>query len=77
MANRRVSTVEILEIVRLVRAGESNSTIAQVLGSNRRTVSKYRQWAMEQGLLYTRVGNPIGSAEVAERGPDRPEPRFR
>jgi len=33
--------------------------------------------AMEQGLLYTRVGNPIGSAEVAERGPDRPEPRFR
>ena len=33
--------------------------------------------AMEQGLLYTRLGNPIGSAEVAERGPDRPEPRLR
>ncbi len=33
--------------------------------------------AMEQGLLYTRVGNPLGAAEVAERGPDRPEPRFR
>ena len=33
--------------------------------------------AMEQGLIYTRLGNPIGQAEVAERGPDRPEPRFR
>src|SRR6516162_8405059 len=33
--------------------------------------------AMDQGLLYTRVGNPIGLAEVAETGPDAPEPRFR
>ena len=33
--------------------------------------------AMEQGLIYTRIGNPIGSAQVAERGPDRPPPRFR
>jgi len=33
--------------------------------------------AMQQGLIYTRLGNPIGAAEVAERGPDRPEPRFR
>ena len=51
MANRRVATVEILEILRLVRAGESNSTIAQVLGCNRRTVIKYRAWASSQGLL--------------------------
>jgi enoyl-CoA hydratase/carnithine racemase len=33
--------------------------------------------AMDQGLLYTRVGNPIGLAEVAETGPDAPEPRLR
>ena len=33
--------------------------------------------AMQQGLIYTRVGNPIGAAEVAEAGPDRPEPRLR
>jgi enoyl-CoA hydratase/carnithine racemase len=33
--------------------------------------------AMQQGLIYTRLGNPIGSAEVAARGADRPEPRFR
>ena len=33
--------------------------------------------AMQQGLIYTRVGNPIGAAEVAEKGPDRPKPRLR
>jgi len=33
--------------------------------------------AMQQGLIYTRLGNPIGAAEVAEKGADRGEPRFR
>jgi len=33
--------------------------------------------AMQQGLIYTRLGNPIGAAEVAEKGADRPDPRFR
>ncbi len=33
--------------------------------------------AMQQGLIYTRLGNPIGQREVAEHGPDRPEPRSR
>ena len=63
MANRRVATVEILEILRLVRAGESNSTIAQVLGCNRRTVIKYRQWATAQGLLT----GPLPSVGVLQR----------
>jgi enoyl-CoA hydratase/carnithine racemase len=39
--------------------------------------------AMEQGLIYTRLGNPLGMAEVADRTAagngrqDRPEPRLR
>jgi hypothetical protein len=33
--------------------------------------------AMQQGLIYTRVGNPIGSAEVAANGAHKPEPRLR
>jgi enoyl-CoA hydratase/carnithine racemase len=33
--------------------------------------------AMEQGLIYTRVGNPLGMAEVAEHPPERTEPRLR
>lgn len=63
MANRRVSTVDLLEILRLVRAGESNSTIAQVLGCNRRTVIKYRQWIAAQGLL----AGPLPSAGALQR----------
>lgn len=33
--------------------------------------------AMEQGLIYTRVGNPIGQAEVAANPPKKTPPRFR
>jgi enoyl-CoA hydratase/carnithine racemase len=33
--------------------------------------------AMEQGLIYTRLGNPLGMAEVAERPPPATEPRRR
>jgi enoyl-CoA hydratase/carnithine racemase len=34
--------------------------------------------AMEQNLIYTRLGNPIGQAELAERSPSgRPTPRLR
>jgi enoyl-CoA hydratase/carnithine racemase len=33
--------------------------------------------AMEQGLIYTRLGNPIGMAEVKQKPPDRRDPRIR
>jgi enoyl-CoA hydratase/carnithine racemase len=33
--------------------------------------------AMQQGLIYTRVGNPIGMAEVEANPPIPPEPRVR
>ncbi len=33
--------------------------------------------AMEQGLAYTRIGNPIGMAEVAEHPPPRVDPEVR
>jgi enoyl-CoA hydratase/carnithine racemase len=34
--------------------------------------------ALEQNLIYTRLGNPIGTAELAERGgPVKSEPRIR
>jgi hypothetical protein len=32
---------------------------------------------MQQGLIYTRLGNPLGAAELIEAGTDRPEPRLR
>jgi len=33
--------------------------------------------AMEQGLIYTRLGNSIGQAEIAKNPPVKREPRFR
>ena len=33
--------------------------------------------AMEQGLMYTRLGNPIGAEEVARTGVDPHTPRIR
>jgi transposase len=51
MAYRRIATMDIRELVRLVRAGESDRQIARLLGHNRRTVIRYRHWAAEQGLL--------------------------
>ena len=46
MANRRNrSTVDLVEMVRLLRAGESDRTITRVLGHNRRSIARYRDWA--------------------------------
>jgi enoyl-CoA hydratase/carnithine racemase len=33
--------------------------------------------AMEQGLMYTRLGNPLGEAEIGRTGVDRTPPRIR
>jgi transposase len=51
MANRRKDSMEIQEILRRLRAGESDRAIHRALGMHRETVKKYRVWASEQGLL--------------------------
>ncbi len=51
MSNRRIATMDIVELVRLVRSGEGDRALAERLGLNRRTVAKYREWAAAQGLL--------------------------
>jgi transposase len=43
--------MEIVELIRLLRAGESDRAIVSLLGLNRRTIARYRRWAREQGLL--------------------------
>src|SRR5438093_934597 len=48
---RRIMVLEIAEVVRLLRCGESDRQIVDLLGLNRRTVAKYRSWAQEQGVL--------------------------
>lgn len=43
--------MEIHELLRLLRAGESERSITALLGYNRRTIHRYRAWAHGQALL--------------------------
>ena len=43
--------MDIRELLRHVRQGQSNRAVAKALGIDRKTVSRYRSWAAEQGLL--------------------------
>ncbi len=56
--------MDVQEIVRLLRDGASDREIVGLVGLNRRTVSRYRRWAAEQGLL---VGELPGVRALEER----------
>ena len=43
--------MDVQELVRLVRDGVSDREIAALVGLNRRTVGRYRRWAVQQHLL--------------------------
>lgn len=43
--------MDLVELVRLLRAGASDRTLTRVLRHNRRTIAKYRQWAEQHALL--------------------------
>jgi transposase len=51
MANRRTPTMDVQEVVRLLQTGASEREVAQLVGRNRRTVARYRQWAEREGVL--------------------------
>ncbi len=51
MSGRRLNVLDIREIVRRLRAGESERAIAAALSVSRKTVKKYRRWAVQEGLL--------------------------
>jgi enoyl-CoA hydratase/carnithine racemase len=63
-----------------IAAGIARKPLAATEGTVRaiwESLDRPYRAAMQQGLLYTRLGNPIGAAEVEEKGPDRREPRRR
>jgi len=51
MPGKRKETMDIREIVRRLRAGQSNRAIARAMSINRKTVGRYRAWAAKEGLL--------------------------
>lgn len=51
MANRRTPTMDIHEVLRLLRDGSSDRDIAHLLRLNRRTVARYRRWAQTEVFL--------------------------
>lgn len=51
MAGKRKKIVDIYALLQHLRAGDSNRRIKRVLGVDRRTAKKYREWAEEYGLL--------------------------
>ena len=51
MPGRRTDTMDIREIIRRLRAGESERQIAAAMGVNRKTAGRYHRWAQEHGLL--------------------------
>jgi transposase len=51
VAFRRLPPMDIYELLRLLRAGESERSIRHLLGYNRRTIRRYQAWAREQNLL--------------------------
>jgi transposase len=63
--------LEIVEVVRLLRAGQSDRQIVDLLALNRRTVAKYRAWAGEQGVLE----GPMPSSRSVQELLDRTLPK--
>lgn len=51
MAGRRIETLEVRELLRRLRAGETDRAAARALGVARRTVSRYRKLFVGEGLL--------------------------
>jgi enoyl-CoA hydratase/carnithine racemase len=64
------------ELAALIAAKPSSATQGTVRAIWESLDRPYRA-AMEQGLIYTRLGNPIGLAEIAEGAPERRPPRIR
>ena len=51
MPNRRKDIMDIRALLRHLRAGEKDRSIARALGMARPTVKRYRAWAQHHGLL--------------------------
>jgi len=51
MTGRRTDVLDIRELLRHIQAGESDRHIAHALHLTRKTVARYREWAVHHNLL--------------------------
>ena len=58
MAGRRLMTLDARELLRRLRAGQSQREIARDLSIDRKTVRKYRRFALRQGFLEGELPKP-------------------
>jgi transposase len=59
--------MDLHELLRLLRAGESERSIRHLLGYNRRTIRRYQGWAREQGLLTGPLPDPAALHALLDR----------
>jgi len=72
MANRRLKTLDVHEIVRLKRMGTSHSEISRIMGKSRQTVVDYVKWATDAGFMRGPMPDvPTVHARLAESKPER------
>jgi transposase len=60
---RRIEIMDVIRVLQELREGVSDREVARRIGVSRRTVSKYRVWAEENGLLE----GPLPPVEVLEQ----------
>jgi len=75
MAGQRCKVTDIRELLRRLRAGDSDRRIARELTLSRNTVAKYRHWAREQGLLEGALPEAAQLATVLEASASPPPPQ--
>jgi hypothetical protein len=77
MAGRRKELMDVRDLIRHLRAMESDRAVARATGAHRRTVQRYRQWAQPHDLL----AGPLPPLEdlpalLAQTGNPSPPPQM-
>jgi len=67
MSGRRTDVLDLRELIRHLQAGESDRQTAEALHLTRKTVGKYRAWAMQHDLLKGALPTPEELARLLEQ----------
>jgi transposase len=71
MAGRRISVLDVREMVRRFRLGETERRVARDMGLSRNTVARYRDWAALEGFL---IAAELPEPELVQKSLERLAP---